>query len=124
MLSLYLHLPFCSQVCSYCSFSVVAQQSEEGIQHYLTKLHEEIGQYGKLYPKAEIKSIYFGGGTPNLVGAEALIKLISHLEQVFDCENVGELSFEFNPYPQDAILVLVQTLNARYRKRPRLRYSF
>ncbi|MDR0859752.1 MAG: hypothetical protein LBO09_01915 [Candidatus Peribacteria bacterium] len=53
-----------------------------------------------------------------------MIKLISHIQEVFDCENVGELSFEFNPFPADQILSLVKTLNDTYRKRPRVRYSF
>lgn len=61
MISLYFHLPFCSQVCSYCSFSIVANQPSHIFQAYLAKLHEEIDYYGTLYPKAEIKSIYFGG---------------------------------------------------------------
>jgi coproporphyrinogen III oxidase-like Fe-S oxidoreductase len=59
MLSLYVHIPFCSTVCSYCSFSVLEKQSEETIQAYLTKLHEEIDHYGSLFPKAPIKSLYF-----------------------------------------------------------------
>jgi oxygen-independent coproporphyrinogen-3 oxidase len=90
----------------------------------LAKLHEEIDYYGTLYPKAEIKSLYIGGGTPNLIGAEELKKLIEHCSCVFNCENVAELSIECNPYPQEDILQLVQTLNAQYKKRPRVRYSF
>jgi len=124
MLSLYLHIPFCAQVCSYCSFPIAAKQGEDIIQRYLQQLHAEIDHYGTLYPQADIKSIYFGGGTPNLIGAEELIKLITHLEQVFNCEQVAELSLEFNPYPQDEILSLVKKLNTVYRKRPRVRYSF
>jgi oxygen-independent coproporphyrinogen-3 oxidase len=124
MLSLYLHIPFCSQVCNYCSFSVVEQQSAEIIQSYLTKLHAEIEHYGNLLPKAEIRSLYIGGGTPNLIGAEELIKLIDHCAQVFDCENIGELSLEFNPFPQEEIYTIVKKLNQHYHKRPRVRYSF
>ena len=124
MLSLYLHIPFCATVCSYCSFSVLENQSEEIIKKYLDALHNEIAHYGNLFPKAEIKSIYFGGGTPNLIGAKELIKLIDHIDQLFDCENVGELSFECNPFPQEEIYDLVQQINSTYRKRPRVRFSF
>jgi oxygen-independent coproporphyrinogen-3 oxidase len=53
-----------------------------------------------------------------------LIKLITHITHVFDCETVAELSFEFNPFPSEDILSLVQTLNITYAKRPRVRYSF
>ncbi|MDR2415873.1 MAG: radical SAM protein [Candidatus Peribacteria bacterium] len=124
MLSLYFHIPFCSQICSYCSFSVIEKASDEMIRSYLIQLHQEIDHYGKLYPKAEIKSIYFGGGTPNLIGAEHLKKLIDHCEQVFSCETVAELSFECNPYPQEEMLAFVRSLNRQYERRPRVRFSF
>jgi oxygen-independent coproporphyrinogen-3 oxidase len=103
---------------------VIEKASNEIIRSYLIQLHEEIDHYGKLYPQAEIKSIYFGGGTPHLIGTEELIKLISHIQQVFDCENVAELSFEANPFPQEEILQFVHTLNTKYAKRSRVRYSF
>lgn len=124
MLSLYLHIPFCSQVCNYCSFSVLEKQSEEMLSPYIDKLHAEIDQYRKLFPKSEICSIYIGWGTPNLIGSEELIRLIDHCAEVFDCENVGELSFEFNPFPQDEIYSIVKELNQHYIKRPRVRFSF
>ncbi|MDR0282921.1 MAG: hypothetical protein LBI53_06675 [Candidatus Peribacteria bacterium] len=53
-----------------------------------------------------------------------MIKLIDHCVQVFNCEDIAELSFEFNPYPSDQILELVKSLNKTYQKRPRVRYSF
>lgn len=124
MLSLYIHIPFCAQICKYCSFSVLENQSEDLIQSYLIRLHQEIDHHGKLFPRAEIKSLYFWGGTPNLIWAEELIKLIDHCVQVFNCEDIAELSFEFNPYPSDQILELVKSLNKTYQKRPRVRYSF
>ncbi|MDR0369109.1 MAG: hypothetical protein LBH96_00815 [Candidatus Peribacteria bacterium] len=124
MLSLYLHLPFCSQVCNYCSFSVLEKPSDDIIQSYLTTLHAEIDHYGNLFPKAEIRSLYIGGGTPNLIGAEELIHLIDHCSQVFDCDTIGELSLEFNPFPQEEIYTIVKKLNHHYRKRPRVRFSF
>lgn len=59
-----------------------------------------------------------------MIGAEELIQLIDHCTEVFDCENVGELSFEFNPFPQEEIYDIVYALNQRYTKRPRVRFSF
>ncbi len=124
MLSLYLHIPFCSQICSYCSFSITANQPTEIIQSYLTKLHQEIDFYASKYPKAEIKTLYFWGGTPNLIGAEEIKKLIDHIFDVFDCENLAELSIECNPFPADDILSFIKSLNQTYKKISRLRFSF
>lgn len=59
-----------------------------------------------------------------MIGAKELIQLIDHCAKVFDCENVGELSFEFNPFPQEEIYDIVYMLNQHYTKRPRVRFSF
>ncbi|MCR5412097.1 MAG: hypothetical protein K6E76_03800 [Patescibacteria group bacterium] len=49
MLSLYFHIPFCSQQCKYCSFSVLSCATETMIQDYLNRLHQEIDTYGKIF---------------------------------------------------------------------------
>jgi hypothetical protein len=43
---------------------------------------------------------------------------------VFDCENVGELSFECNPFPQDQVYEFVLDLQKSFKKYPRVRFSF
>ncbi|GHW02464.1 oxygen-independent coproporphyrinogen-III oxidase-like protein LL1139 [candidate division SR1 bacterium] len=124
MLSLYIHIPFCSQICPYCSFAITANQSPDIISDYLVKLHQEIDFYALKYPRAEIKTLYFGGGTPNLIGTQEIKKLIDHVFSAFDCENLAELSIEYNPFPHDDILKFVSDLNNYYRKLSRLRFSF
>jgi oxygen-independent coproporphyrinogen-3 oxidase len=124
MLSLYIHIPFCVKNCPYCSFSVVQNPDDEMIQNYLNNLHSEIDGWWKVFWKAEIRTIYFGWWTPNLVWAEEIKKLIHHCEEVFDCEKVGELSFECNPFPQDQIYEFVSELQKSFKKYPRVRFSF
>ena len=124
MLSLYFHIPFCVKNCPYCSFSVVQNPDDEMIQNYLNKLHNELGERWKVFWKAEIRTIYFGWWTPNLIWAEEIKKLIYHCEEVFDCENVGELSFECNPFPQDQVYEFVSDLQKSFKKYPRVRFSF
>ena len=103
MLSLYVHIPFCVKNCPYCSFSVVQNPNGDMIQGYLEKLHKEIDERWEVFWKAEIKTIYFWWWTPNLIWSEEIKKIINHCENVFDCENIGELSFECNPFPQDQV---------------------
>jgi len=124
MVSLYFHIPFCAQNCKYCSFSVVSNATESMVQTYLQRLHEEIELYGKLCPKAEIKTLYFGGGTPSLIGEKEMISLIEHCEKVFNFENIGELSIECNPYPQEEVLHFVDEIQKKYHRFPRVRFSF
>ncbi len=124
MLSLYIHIPFCVKNCPYCSFSVVENPNEKMIDDYLVVLHNEIDEWWKLFPNAEIKSIYFWWWTPNLIWVAEIKKLIHHCEEIFDCESVGELSFECNPFPQDQIYEFVSNLQKSFKKYPRVRFSF
>jgi len=124
MLSLYIHIPFCVKNCPYCSFSVVQNPNDEMIQTYLDNLHGEIDEWWKIFWKAEIRTIYFGWWTPNLIWAQKIKKLIHHCEEVFDCENVGELSFECNPFPQNQVYEFVSELQKAFKKYPRVRFSF
>ena len=124
MLSLYIHIPFCVKNCPYCSFSVVQNPDDEMIQNYLFNLHKGIDERWKVFWKAEIRTIYFGWWTPNLIWAEEIKKLINHCEEAFDCENVGELSFECNPFPQDQVYEFVSELQKSFKKYSRVRFSF
>ena len=124
MLSLYIHIPFCVKNCPYCSFSVVQNPDDGMIQSYLSNLHLEIDEWANVFWKAEIRTIYFGWWTPNLIWSEEIKKIIHHCEEVFDCENVGELSFECNPFPQDQIYKFVSDLQRSFKKYPRVRFSF
>ena len=124
MLSLYIHIPFCVKNCPYCSFSVVQNPDDEMIKTYLDNLHNEIDERWKVFWKAEIRTIYFGWWTPNLIWVEEIKKLIYHCEKIFNCENVGELSFECNPFPQDQVYEFVSELQKSFKKYPRVRFSF
>ena len=124
MLSLYIHIPFCVKNCPYCSFSVVQNPDDKMIQNYLENLHTELDERWKVFWKAEIRTIYFWWWTPNLIWSEEIKKLIYHCEEIFDCENVGELSFECNPFPQDQVYKFVSDLQKSFKKYPRVRFSF
>ena len=54
-----------------------------------------------------------------------MIKIIEAAEIHFDMENLAELSFEFNPYPEEEIYDIIRQLQARFAKKyPRIRFSF
>jgi oxygen-independent coproporphyrinogen-3 oxidase len=74
--------------------------------------------------KGELKTIYFGGGTPLQIGVDNLCRIIDTIQEVFDTENLGELSIECNPYPQDIVYETITTIQKQYKKFPRIRRSF
>lgn len=128
MLSLYIHIPFCHYKCGYCSFNVIPlnslnQEPEPIMKNYLDALHRQIDAFSKTLGKREIRTIYFGGGTPSTIGSDEMIKIIEHIGQVWDLEYLEELSIEINPDPVEDMLELVQTISKRYKHFPRVRFS-
>lgn len=94
------------------------------IADYLEALEKEIDHYKTELGEQDIKTIYFGWGTPNIIWFAWLQRIIQKIQQTRNCEHLAELSLEFNPYPQDQIYDLIKTLNTTYRDLPRVRFSF
>lgn len=82
LVSLYINIPVCPSRCSYCSFvSSTMEKSKDLLPKYVDALIEEVRQTKKmLYDKAYIvRTIYIGGGTPSVLSAEELDKLLGEL---------------------------------------------
>ena len=86
--SAYIHIPFCKSKCKYCSF--VSYTKPDMITGYIYALLKDISDN---YRGEELRTLYFGGGTPSLVPAELLGKVISK----FKFQNEYELTVEVNP---------------------------
>jgi len=87
----YIHIPFCTKKCSYCSFySIVYQESV--VKQYLKKLHDEIDFYHSKYCILP-ETIYFGGGTPSLLKPDDLYSIVKK----FDTSQTVEITIEANP---------------------------
>lgn len=91
MRSVYIHIPFCKSICSYCDFCKFIY-SEAWADSYLNELEKEILKY---YDKDKIKTLYIGGGTPSSLNKNQLKRLFQIIK-IFDiCENY-EFTFEMN----------------------------
>jgi len=130
MFGLYVHIPFCERKCKYCSFNVIPTGELKNkiflIDNYLNALKNEIKERSKKLwweKKQKLATLYFGGGTPSAIGKEKLIKLIDFIWEYFDLENLWELSIELNPFPPEEILELIDIIQKRYKKFPRIRWS-
>ena len=92
MRGLYIHIPFCTSKCSYCDFYSLAGKTQV-LSVYLDSVLLEAGKYRRM----SFQTLYIGGGTPSLVGAYGLAKLINGLSGIFDLRNLKEASIEVNP---------------------------
>jgi oxygen-independent coproporphyrinogen-3 oxidase len=99
MLGLYLHVPFCSSICSYCNFNRGLFDAELKTR-YVTALEREIGS-GALptgaSPSRVADSIFFGGGTPSLLEPEEIARLLGACRNNFELAGDTEITLETNP---------------------------
>ena len=89
--SLYIHIPFCNNICSYCDFCKMFY-NEKLVDNYLNSLEEEINKY---YRKEIMDTIYIGGGTPSSLGIKQLEKLFLILKDIKVSDQL-EFTFEMN----------------------------
>lgn len=93
--SLYVGIPFCPSICSYCSFSSspVALWKER-MDDYLDALCKEIHALGEMAGERMPDTIYIGGGTPTSLSVVQLDRLLAAVEEAFSTENVLEYTVE------------------------------
>lgn len=119
MISVYIHIPFCSNICSYCDFSKM-YYNKNYVEKYLEVLEQEIKER---YNGDLVKTLYIGGGTPtslNIKELEILFKIINIFNLDKDCEftieaNVENLDLEkiklFKDNKVNRVSLGVQTFN-------------
>lgn len=90
--SLYVHIPFCQHICSYCDFCKVFYQ-EDKVDKYLEKLQEELDS---LNIEHCLSTVYIGGGTPSSLSLEQLQILLTMLQPYIDATS-KEFCIEVNP---------------------------
>ena len=97
-LSLYIHVPFCKAKCTYCDFySIVGR--EKSIPVYLDSIFKEIAQttHGLDLSGYYIDTIFFGGGTPNLLDPQDLDQILQKLLALAQPGDDMEIGMEINP---------------------------
>ncbi|MCP8616917.1 radical SAM family heme chaperone HemW [Salirhabdus salicampi] len=93
--SVYIHIPFCHEICYYCDFTKIYYNSALAEQ-YLEALEQEI----RLYvgdTKQTVRTIYIGGGTPTSLNDEQFRKLLKTVQTYFNVEQCEEYTVEANP---------------------------
>jgi len=92
----YLHIPFCKSRCSYCDFATDVYRNNETVERYVTALCLEMPGTA-VGEKKTVDTIYFGGGTPSLLSATQVERILKRVGEQFDVETNAELTMEMNP---------------------------
>ena len=88
--SMYVHIPFCNRICTYCDFNKVLIKNQP-VDDYISALINEL----KICGKKTLKTIYVGGGTPTALTVSQLDRLLKFMTDNFTVTD--EFTFEANP---------------------------
>lgn len=104
-LSLYVHVPFCRELCWYCACHTKPTRSAARIRAYTEALLAEVALLAEsLPPHAGVSHLHLGGGTPSILGAEGLGALLAALRERFHIRDDAELAIELDPRLLDEAL--------------------
>jgi len=94
-LGLYLHVPFCVDRCTYCSFTTTRDRSLQPATH--RRLMADVRSWGTALGRPALDTLYLGGGTPSLLSYEELTELTATIRTAFDLSPLAEATLEANP---------------------------
>src|SRR6267143_1161424 len=97
---LYVHIPFCKHKCGYCDFNAYAGM-DRLMPDYLEALERELAAAQEQRDFTELQTVYLGGGTPSLLPADLIARLLRFIRQNFDIAAGAEVTLEANPASTD-----------------------
>ena len=114
----YVHIPFCEQLCWFCTCSKMISKDYSKVESYLVYLYKELDILFELLNKNNIKlnvgTVFFGGGSPTILNREDLKKLVDTLKSLFDWSNVENFTIESDPrrVDEDRLIYNAKTCGA------------
>ena len=98
-LSLYVHIPFCEQLCYFCACNKVIRSKEEKTgDEFLDYLFKEIDMVaGLLQRRKLIRQLHWGGGTPTFLSEAQIERLFTKIHSVFEIDFKDEIAIEIDP---------------------------
>jgi len=95
MAGIYIHIPFCKKLCSYCDFyHIIAQQDNSS---FIDALNLEAVLRKEYLGNAPVKTIYIGGGTPSVLSVKEINKIIENILRINTTSENCEITIEMNP---------------------------
>ena len=94
----YIHIPFCHQICNYCDFNKVFFKNQP-VDEYIEAVGREMAMAVESKPHAfeKIETVFLGGGTPTALSAQQITRLLELIRTYIPMEHVVEFSSEANP---------------------------
>jgi putative oxygen-independent coproporphyrinogen III oxidase len=96
-LSLYIHIPWCIRKCPYCDFNSHQANNDIPEAEYVAALRFDLEQDAVLAQGRKLTSIFFGGGTPSMLSANAIAQILKDAEAIIGFEPDIEVTLEANP---------------------------
>ncbi len=100
-LAIYIHWPYCQSKCPYCDFNSHAKRSI-GEEDYLKAAIAELRHYAGVTARRTVTSIFFGGGTPSLMGPATVASLLDEAATLWPLDGACEITLEANPSSVEA----------------------
>ncbi|MBP5697936.1 MAG: radical SAM family heme chaperone HemW, partial [Alphaproteobacteria bacterium] len=96
-LAIYIHFPYCKSRCPYCDFfrELLPKNFDEKL--LIERYHQNFSYLGELLGNRPVHSIFFGGGTPSLLSADAVQQILDDAARYFTICDDAEISLEANP---------------------------
>jgi oxygen-independent coproporphyrinogen-3 oxidase len=96
-LSLYIHVPYCTEICRYCGCHTKATRRAEPLDAYADALIGEIDLVAAAMTACDVVHLHWGGGTPSILGPERLARIVQRIANHFDLSRLVEHAIELDP---------------------------
>lgn len=98
-LNVYVHVPFCKQICAYCNLFAVAGHRDDDHDQYVDLIRAEIDHYAPQISHRKVDTLYIGGGTPSLLRPELLARITAHISRTLNTplDTIPEVALEAAP---------------------------
>ncbi len=96
-LSLYLHVPYCTNLCLYCGCHTKVMRRQDPLESYTALLLREIAIAGHLAAAHGVRHMHWGGGTPSILGPDRLRRVVDAIAEHFDLSTLDEHAIELDP---------------------------
>jgi putative oxygen-independent coproporphyrinogen III oxidase len=98
----YVHWPFCLAKCPYCDFNSHVRHGGIKEERFLAAYLAELSTFAGLAPGRTVSSVFFGGGTPSLMGAKTVATILEQIAKLWSVASDVEITLEANPTSVEA----------------------